>query len=316
MYKITGADGNEYGPVSLEQLKRWVAEGRVNAQTRLRDAGAGDWMTAGDFPELSGLFGAPGGEAQPGSPPSIGSAAQSAAKKQGLAIASLVLGICSIALCLTFLTGIPAIICGHIAHSRTRRSPNQYGGAGLAIAGFVMGYVSIFITILLVAMLLPALAPAEAKSSRIGCANNMKQIGIAFKTWTLDNGDQFPFNVSTNQGGTLELCSRDSDGYDRNSAFHFQVMSNELSTPRILLCPHDSSKRPATDWQHLQPANVSYLVRSGTNITEVNPQEILAICPICGNVLFTDASVQQVSKSGLARFGVNAPKEQRDAPPR
>jgi hypothetical protein len=48
MYRIVGSDGNEYGPISLEQLKRWVAEGRINAQSRVKPAEAADWSTASE----------------------------------------------------------------------------------------------------------------------------------------------------------------------------------------------------------------------------------------------------------------------------
>ena len=30
MYKIKGADGKEYGPASLEQLRQWIGEGAVD----------------------------------------------------------------------------------------------------------------------------------------------------------------------------------------------------------------------------------------------------------------------------------------------
>ena len=52
MYQIIGADGRVYGPVSSEQTRRWMAEGRVNAQTRVQEAGATEWKTAAEFPEL------------------------------------------------------------------------------------------------------------------------------------------------------------------------------------------------------------------------------------------------------------------------
>ena len=233
MYKIVGADGKEYGPVSIQQMRQWRAEGRINAQTRVQEAGASVWKTAADFPELgfSPTTGVPG----PGSAPPPLPTGQGAGQQDGLAIASFVLGLLSL-VCIGPLAGIPAIICGHVARGRARRLPGLYGGGGFALAGLIMGYVSLLIIlVILPAMLLPALSRAKGKAQSISCANNMKQIGLAFRTWAIDNNGNFPFNVSTNSGGTLELCLPGSDGFDRNAAFHFRVMSNELSTPKILV---------------------------------------------------------------------------------
>jgi hypothetical protein len=290
MYKIFGADGKEYGPVSIEQMRQWIAEGRVNSQTRVQEAGAGLWKTAAEFPELGFAPAARTAGGGVSSPPPL-AAGQPAAQQNGLAITSFVLGLLSL-VCLGLFTGIPAIICGHIAHNRARRSPGQYGGSGFAIAGFVMGYVGFIITLLLAALLLPALARAKGKAQSISCVNNMKQIGLSFRTWAIDNDGNNPFNLSTNKGGTLELSMPGSDGFDRNAAFHFQVMSNELSTPRILVCPADSKRQPALDFTSLRPENVSYQVRSGANISETNPEEVLAVCPIHNHVLLCDGSVQ------------------------
>jgi hypothetical protein len=49
MYKIIGADGKEYGPVSAEQLRQWQAEGRVNAQTKVQAEGSADWKTVAEI---------------------------------------------------------------------------------------------------------------------------------------------------------------------------------------------------------------------------------------------------------------------------
>jgi hypothetical protein len=300
MYNIIGADGKQYGPVSLGQMQQWIKEGRINAKSRVQAAGAADWKTAAEFPEL-GLGTAGGGPSVgPTAPPLP--ASQPAAPQSGLAITSLVLGILSL-VCFGVLAGIPAIICGHIARARSRRYPAVYGGAGLALAGLIMGYVGVVITlVVLPAMLLPALSQSRSKAQRINCVNNLKQIGLAFRVWAIDNGDQFPFNVSTNKGGTMELSTRNRDGVDNHPEWIFQVMSNELSTPKILVCPADGSKQPALDFRSLQAANVSYRVYSGTNVTDANPQEILAICPIHDNVLLCDGSVQQFSKARLAQY--------------
>jgi len=76
-------------------------------------------------------------------------------------------------------------------------------------------------------------------------------------------------------------------------------MSSELSTPRILVCPADRKKTAALNFENLQPGNVSYQVCSGTNVSDVSPGTVLAICPIHNNVLCCDGSVQQFSKSRL-----------------
>ena len=53
MYKIIGADGKEYGPVTLEQLRQWVAEGRINTQTRVQPDAGLDWKLLGELPEFA-----------------------------------------------------------------------------------------------------------------------------------------------------------------------------------------------------------------------------------------------------------------------
>jgi hypothetical protein len=289
MYKIIGSDGKEYGPVSLDRIQQWVAEGRVNARTQVRAAGSEEWMKAAELPEISSMLATRSGAPEPLSAAPPGG---SAAPQNRLAVASLVLGILSIVTCVV--SGIPAVICGHVALNRARREPHRYGGPGMALAGLILGYVSLVVLplVILPAMLLPALSHAKGRAESINCINNMKQIGLAYRIWALDHGDEFPFNVSTNRGGTLELCAMGQDGFDSNPALHFQVISNELSTPKILVCAADTKKQPAFTFVNLQPANITYQVRTGTNINENNPQGVLVVCPIHGHVLRCDGSVQ------------------------
>src|SRR3954452_15480918 len=85
----------------------------------------------------------------------------------------------------------------------------------------------------LAALILPALARPKTQRSGWQCLNNLKQVGLSFRTWSLDNQDHYPMQVSVSNGGTMELVMQG------NAFVHFQVMSNELSTPKILICPQD-----------------------------------------------------------------------------
>lgn len=163
---------------------------------------------------------------------------------------------------------------------------NQDSSAALVAAPMVG------VTAVGAAMVLPALAKAKAKAQSVSCVNNMKQIGLACRIWSGDQSASFPFNVSTNRGGTLELCDRGGDGYDRNAYRHFQVMSNELSTPKILVCPGDSRKQAAAKFTDLQSWNVSYQLRTSTEVKGANPQEILIYCPIHHHTGLADGSVR------------------------
>ena len=58
MYKIIGADQKEYGPVSAEQVRAWIAEGRANGQTSVWSEGGTEWKPLASFPELAELLGA------------------------------------------------------------------------------------------------------------------------------------------------------------------------------------------------------------------------------------------------------------------
>jgi len=67
-------------------------------------------------------------------------------KNNGLAIASLILGIASIVTCLGCIPGIPAIICGHMALKQIAQT--GAAGAGMAKAGLIMGYITTALSII------------------------------------------------------------------------------------------------------------------------------------------------------------------------
>ncbi len=114
--------------------------------------------------------------------------------------------------------------------------------------------VVIAIIAILAAMLLPALAAAKRKAQKINCVNNLKQVGLAFRIWEGDNGDMFPMAVSLHrQGGAKENILNSSQtttpaGATYGVYYEFEVMSNELATPKVTWCPSDQSR--SVDPQH------------------------------------------------------------------
>ena len=59
MYRIIGIDGQQYGPVTAEQIRRWLSENRVNVHTLAQAEGSQDWKPLSGFVEFAGDFKAP-----------------------------------------------------------------------------------------------------------------------------------------------------------------------------------------------------------------------------------------------------------------
>src|SRR5947209_4441866 len=52
MYKLVGADQREYGPVTSEQVRDWIAQGRANGQTLASFEGSA-WKPLSTYPEFA-----------------------------------------------------------------------------------------------------------------------------------------------------------------------------------------------------------------------------------------------------------------------
>jgi uncharacterized protein len=53
MYKIIGKDGQQYGPASADEMRRWLSENRVNAQTLVQTEGSPDWKPLSTLAEFA-----------------------------------------------------------------------------------------------------------------------------------------------------------------------------------------------------------------------------------------------------------------------
>jgi len=60
MFKILGADGRPYGPVTADKIRDWIAEGRAGAQTLTQREGEPDWKPLSSFPEFAAALAAQG----------------------------------------------------------------------------------------------------------------------------------------------------------------------------------------------------------------------------------------------------------------
>jgi prepilin-type processing-associated H-X9-DG protein len=174
---------------------------------------------------------------------------------------------------------------------------------------------------LLLWLLLQPVSHAKGKAVRINCASNLKQIAMAFRTWESDNSNHYPMHGFTNELGKMEFPNAS------NMFRYFQVMSNGLINPKILICPADS-RSAAANFNELSNTNLSYFIgldaadESDTNMLLTGDRNLVvdgvavgaglltlnATNPVGwsatmhnfgGNVGLADGSVQQLTSSGL-----------------
>ncbi|MBI5383626.1 MAG: prepilin-type N-terminal cleavage/methylation domain-containing protein [Verrucomicrobia bacterium] len=126
--------------------------------------------------------------------------------------------------------------------------------------------VVIAIIAILAALLLPALALAKAKANRANCLNNLRQIGVGFRLYANDNSEKFPWLVAQALGGSLDT---------EDWADHWRACSNEMNTPKILVCPSDKDKTTADRWDRLD-GNRHFSFFVGKDADENQPQSILS----------------------------------------
>jgi hypothetical protein len=156
MYRMIGADGREYGPISADQLRQWIGQGRANAATSVLPEGASEWKPLGSLPEFSMLFAAPTPAptptptATPVTPAVLPYYPVQPPRTNGLATAALVLGILSVigfCCCYGLPFSISGLIFAIIAIGQINAHPEQYTGKTMAIIAIVLCCLGLLIAI-------------------------------------------------------------------------------------------------------------------------------------------------------------------------
>jgi prepilin-type N-terminal cleavage/methylation domain-containing protein len=144
---------------------------------------------------------------------------------------------------------------------------------------------------LLASAILPALARTKASVHRVNCTDNLKRISVAFQSWSSSHSDAYPMRVPASSGGYadyigLRIVSQ-GQSTTRGVFGIFMVLSNELASPHLLICPAENEVRlAATTFANTIPTgstgmvpftndlNTSYFV--GVDTTPSSPAMFLA----------------------------------------
>ena len=147
-------------------------------------------------------------------------------KTCGLARSSLVYGIISvISLCcggistailvisgaVWILATIPAIICGHIARARIRRSAGTLGGGGLALTGLILGYANLALLIVFVVLAMRFTGQLDVARG-VKVRGDLQRIKTNLMMYQAANG----FYPTTDQGLKALVQKPDTDPKPRN----------------------------------------------------------------------------------------------------
>lgn len=145
MYRIIGADGKEYGPISGETLRRWIAENRANGQTMAQAEGTPGWKPLSAFTEFATLASPPPIHAAPAAFPAEGA---HPLKNSPMAVVGLVCSLLGLVCCGGGLFSGLGLIFSIIGLNEIKRNPRRFTGGSLAVAGIVLGILGLLLVLL------------------------------------------------------------------------------------------------------------------------------------------------------------------------
>lgn len=111
------------------------------------------------------------------------------------------------------------------------------------------------------------------------CTSNLKEIAHTLRFWAEKHDNSYAFNLSTNVGGTKELCTIGAGGFDHYPGIHFRAMADSGLNPRSLICAADL-RIAAAGIASLQDTNISYRLRTDPAVSLTHPAEVICACPV------------------------------------
>ena len=153
----------------------------------------------------------------------------------------------------------------------------------------VLGLIAL---VLVVCPLVPMWIPLTRPTQEHLCRGQLMGIAKAIQLWTSWEQESRFAHAGTNRDGSKHEWLVTTNRFDSYASGDLIAASNYLGATKILVCPSDPAKKPAVDFQHLGPENVTYQISLKFDGSESFPQDILIRCPIHGNALYGDGSVR------------------------
>jgi len=183
-------DGTQLGTFSLEEIRSALASGQILSTDLAWKEGMNDWepvsslalQTTSAPPPVPTL---PVSSLPPTAPVVVGGT-----KTCGQAIASMILGV--LGCVLSCLTAIPAVVLGHIALGKIKRSGGLLSGRGLAITGLIFGYLQVAMIPVWLGLAVPAFTQVQQKALTIKTQNEARQVIIALKSYAAEHNGTYP----------------------------------------------------------------------------------------------------------------------------
>lgn len=131
-------------------------------------------------------------------------------------------------------------------------------------AGFTFGKLLVVLVTVTIMFLVVSSGFALTKGTRNRCTGSLKQVALALNLWSQEHQNRFPMELFASEGGTREAALA---GKLLPSVL---IMSNELRTAAVLICPEDKKRKPAKTFASLTTDNVSYFLNVDVALTNQN----------------------------------------------